>query len=81
MTTLILQLNSMELGLPPLYTVVNKVCRTMDSKLLSTLGPFIKCLSMICQKAEENKEKVYRMRNGYKVGGGFWGNKGKKGKL
>ena len=56
-TQLILYLYSMEIGSPPLYYEVNRVCRTRDyAKNLQTLGPFILALSIVTGIAESNKE-------------------------
>ena len=38
---LMLYLYSMELGDPPLYAELNRVCRFMDKRQLANLGPFI----------------------------------------
>ena len=51
-TCFILFLYSMELGSPPLYSELNKVCRMMDLKNLDTLGPFARCLDVIIEGAE-----------------------------
>lgn len=52
----IIQLYSMELGSPALYSEVNKVSRGMDFTLLKELGPFILALSTITLAGEENKK-------------------------
>ena len=54
MTCLILYLYSMQIGEPPLYSEVNRVCRNMDRKYLKTLGPFIRCLEKTLLWAEKN---------------------------
>lgn len=52
---MIMQLYSMELGSPPLYAEVNRVCRDMDTSLLKELGPFVKALGEICSWGESAK--------------------------
>jgi len=41
----ILYLNSLELGVPPLYAEANKIIREADISKLTNLGPFIKALA------------------------------------
>ena len=55
-TCLILYLYSMELGSPPLYHEINRVCRTMDKSYLLTLGPYIKTLGATAFLSEMNRE-------------------------
>lgn len=52
MTCLILNLYTMELGMPPLYAEVNRVCRNMDLTQLTNLGPFIRALNQVTDDAE-----------------------------
>ena len=52
---LMLYLYSMELGDPPLYAEVNRVCRFMDKRQLANLGPFIRALKNITEFAEGEK--------------------------
>lgn len=63
-TCFILFLHSMELGSPPLYSELNKVCRTMDLKHLETLGPFARCLDTIIEGAERQKNKIDQLTSG-----------------
>lgn len=54
-TCLILYLYSLELGDPPLYAEVNRVCRDFDRSQLENLGPYCKTLSLVTQSAEKNR--------------------------
>ena len=53
---LILYLYSMELGMPPLYVEINRVCRNMDTDYLTTLGPYIKTLGVVTAISEHNRD-------------------------
>ena len=64
MTCLILNLFSMEFGVPPLYAEVNRVCRVKDMKHIQTIGPFIQALKYTLIHAERNKEKKDIIRTG-----------------
>ena len=52
MSCLILYLYSMELGSPPLYYEINRVCRTMDQSNIFSLGPYIKALGEVTKLSE-----------------------------
>ena len=69
-TCLILYLNSMELGDPPLYAEVNRVARDLDLDYLETLGPFLRGLSEITRWAESNKKGEDGIEPGFKSQGG-----------
>lgn len=56
-TRLVTYLFSLEFGLPPLYSEVNRVCRTKDKSLLRHLGPYIRALTTVCLEAEKNKQE------------------------
>lgn len=59
LTGLITQLFCMEFGSPPLYSEINRVCRTRDKNYLRDLGPFVKAFSFIVSESEQNKlEKI-----------------------
>ena len=51
----ILYLYSMELGSPPLYHEINRVCRSMDKAYLLTLGPYIRALGNVTAFSESNR--------------------------
>ena len=51
-TIFITQLFSMEFGSPPLYSELNRICRTKDTKYLRELGPFAKALSLVISLGE-----------------------------
>ena len=70
-TCLILYLNSMELGDPPLYAEVNRVARDMDMNYLETLGPFLRGLSEITLWAESNRRGEDIISPGFKSQGGL----------
>ena len=43
----VVKLYSMEIGIPPLYSEVNRVTREMDLTILKEIGPFVRLLSKI----------------------------------
>ena len=45
----------MEIGSPPLYADANRVVRDMDKTHIKELGPYLRALSLITNKAEKNK--------------------------
>lgn len=47
----------MELGMPQLYSEVNRVAREMDLTYLKELGPFLQALSCIASRSEEFKDE------------------------
>lgn len=61
---LILYLYSLELGSPPLYFEINRVCRTMDKSHLHSLGPYIKALGVVTIFTEKNREIRDKIRPG-----------------
>lgn len=61
---LILYLYSMELGSPPLYYEINRVCRQLDLRYLKTLGPYILALSIVTSIAEQNRDIDDKIRTG-----------------
>ena len=61
---LLLYLYTLELSQPPLYAVLNKARRTMDTQHLMTLGPFSYGLFSVLQRAEENRNRVERIKPG-----------------
>ena len=64
MSCLILYLYSMELGSPPLYYEINRVCRTMDKTHLQTLGPYILSLGLVTGVSESNRDKDDKIPTG-----------------
>ena len=54
---IILYIYSMELGSPPLYSEINRVCRDMDESQLTTLGPYIRALGIVTAFSERNKKE------------------------
>lgn len=61
---LILYLYTMELGSPPIYSEVNKVCRTMDKEYLDTLGPYIQGFASVVGGAEKSREEIDKIPTG-----------------
>ena len=55
-TCFIVYLYSLEYGNPPLYAEANRAARDMDLTLVKELGPFLKALSEITFRAEQNKK-------------------------
>ena len=59
---IVMYLYSMELGNPPLYNVVNKVCKTLDKNYLQSLGPFVAALtwstSSLGEKTKDPSDKI-----------------------
>ena len=55
MSSLVVYLYSMELGSPPLYHEINRVCRSMDKAYLLTLGPYIRALGNVTAFSESNR--------------------------
>lgn len=47
---------SMELGSPPLYAEVNRVCREKDMFYLPMLGPYIRAMYEITSHAQSNRK-------------------------
>lgn len=66
---LILYMYSCEFGAPPLYSELNRVCRTMDLEHLRTLGPFAQCLHEIADNAEFYRKEGDKMPTGEDIGG------------
>lgn len=66
---LVLYLYSMELGVPPLYSEINRVSREMDMKFLQMLGPFIKALGIVTASSERNREEIDQITPGETFGG------------
>lgn len=64
MSCLILYLYSMELGQPPLYYEINRVCRTLDETELANLGPYIKALGLVTHFSEKNRDQFDQIRTG-----------------
>ena len=64
-TCLILYLHSMELGQPPLYYEINRVCRYMDKTELVSLGPYIKALGVVTAISEPNRDKSDVIKTGH----------------
>ena len=58
LTCLFLYLYNMELGIPPLYAEVNRVCRTNDLDYLESLGPYVCCLQEIMSSTEASKDGI-----------------------
>lgn len=54
-TCTLMYLYSLEIGSPPLYSEINRVCRNNDETSMQTLGPFIKALGEITYKSEGYK--------------------------
>ena len=52
-TCIILYLHSMELGLPPIYEVLNQAVVDQDMSYIDTLGPFAYALFQITENAEK----------------------------
>ena len=67
MSCLILYLYSMELGSPPLYYEINRVCRTMDETELESLGPYILALGMVTALSEKNRDQSDKIVTGEKI--------------
>ena len=61
---LLLYLYTLELSQPPLYAILNKARRTMDTHYLMTLGPFSYGLFSVLQRAEENRKHIERIKPG-----------------
>ena len=57
----------MEIGEPPLYAEVNKVCRTMDKEYLETLGPFIQSFASVAGGAEKPREEIDQIPTGTSI--------------
>ena len=64
MSCLILYLYSMELGSPPLYSEINRVCRTMDKSQILNLGPYIKALGVVTYFSEINRDDSDKIATG-----------------
>lgn len=64
MSCLILYLYSMELGQPPMYTEINRVCRLMDLSKLQTLGPYINALGIVTHISEKNRDNSDKIKTG-----------------
>ena len=64
---LILYLYSLELGSPPLYYEINRVCRTMDKSHLQTLGPYIKALGVVTVFTEKNRDINDKIKPGVTI--------------
>lgn len=75
-TCMVLYLYSMELGSPPLYQEVNRVCREMDFTYLYELGPFIQALSYVTYYGEENRIKGDKVTFGKRIKGNIFNNMG-----
>lgn len=61
----------MQLGDPPLYAEINRVCRNMDTAYLATLGPYVRCMGKVLLWNEKNKvdtwetgEQIYKRVGG-----------------
>ena len=67
MSCLILYLYSMELGSPPLYYEINRVCRTMDQSNILTLGPYIKALGQVTKLSEKYREDQDQITTGRNI--------------
>lgn len=63
-TCLILYLYSMELGSPPLYYEINRVCRTKDKKELPKLGPYIMALGLVTSHSEQRRDEEDKIKTG-----------------
>lgn len=69
---LVLYLYTLEMGEPPLYATVNKVCRSMDRTCLRMLGPYIRALGEVVVSAE--KYKVTKIPSGSSIPNSLNGN-------
>lgn len=65
MTCLILYIYSLELGSPPLYSIINKIIRDSDLKNLTMLGPYIKSLGVVTFYAERKRYQSDQIKSGY----------------
>ena len=63
--SLVLYLYSMELGSPPLYHEINRVCRTMDLSYLQTLGPYIRVLGSVTYMSEHCRDDNDKIETGF----------------
>lgn len=54
----------MEFGSPPLYAELNRVCRDMDLRYLSELGPYAMALFKVCEGAENRKNEEEKIATG-----------------
>ena len=61
---LVLYLYSLELGSPPLYHEINRVCRTMDKRHMQSLGPYIKVLGTVTYSAEMSRDTEDKIMTG-----------------
>ena len=64
-----MQLYSMEIGTPPLYTEVNRVCRDLDFTQLEHLGPFVRVLGYVTSWSERYKHDDDKIITGKMIGG------------
>lgn len=53
---LILYIYTMEFGQPPLYYEINRICRTLDTTKLITLGPYVRALGYVTAFSEKNRD-------------------------
>ena len=70
-TCLVLYLYSMELGSPPLYYEINRVCRAMDISQLQYLGPYIKALGLVTLLSEQNRQNDDKIKTGKMIDDGY----------
>lgn len=65
---LIIYLYSIDFGTQPIYAEVNRAIKDMEVAYVMELGPYLKALSAICDKAELNKSQTERIPIGFEVG-------------
>ena len=57
----------MELGSPPLYYEINRVCRSKDMSHLQNLGPYIKALGYVTALSERYRDQDDQIKTGQMV--------------
>lgn len=68
-TNFLLYLYTMEFGVPPLYSVMNKAMREKDESYIDTLGPFMYVLSLMTAYGNYFKSNSNKIISGKTIGG------------